>query len=611
MTKPTLPHQDPHADRRAAQLAEQQQVWHLDKSYHGLVFADPDSVVRSVQMTLFARIWVRFSWGTNLDALVGLGPGEVVVILWHKLQTRWNSFRTRWEHAFDGPRERLITRFSRVIRRLNGRLTTRIWQPETPDRTPRPWSERQPLTEQQLKQTLPALPKPASYDRWRDDEFFAWERVAGQVPILIEWIEPGSLKTVLRKLPITPTRYAEARPGDTLDGAEADGRLFVVDLAVLDGIESGVSFGWRKWLTAPVALFALTSDRQHLLPVAIQCGQDPADTAYFTPSDGERWQLAKIHFQVAESNYHGVVEHGTLCHMLVGAIGVSARRQLAPVHPLRVLLEPHIEHTIGVNIATRSLFGPGGLTTELQSVSLKGTVDLSLRGWRTFDWRERSTEREFSRRGVQDPEILPIYPFRDDSERVTAAIRDFVTAYVDLYYGSDEEIIADRELSAWFDEMAATDIPDGVEIATITRPTTRQDVAAFFTDLIWRISPYHAVINYRVYESMGFVAFTPTAAYAPPPDQALDYGPEDWLWSMPPQDAIDAQVEDTWNVSSTRMNHLGHYGRHFRDKRVRPLIRTFLDDLDRVEQEITHANKGRMVDFDTLLPSNLTNSIHI
>lgn len=611
MTTPTLPQHDRNPERRAHRLVDQQRVWHLDKSYHGLVFADPDSVFRDEEMRLFGRFWQRYSWGTGLDALAGIGPKEVAVILWHKLQTKWNSICTRWAQAHDGPRNRLITRLTRILGRLDRRLTARIWHPSASDGTPRPWSERQPLTAEQLSQTLPTLPKPASFTRWEDDEFFAWERVAGQVPIMIEWIRPGEFGPVGQKLPITPDRYAEARPGDTLEDAEADGRLFVVDFAVLEGIDTGVSFGWRKWMTAPIGLFALTADRSRLMPVAVQCGQDPTQTSYFTPADGEHWRMAKIHFQVAESNYHGVVEHGTLCHMLVGAIGVSARRHLAPNHPVRVFVEPHLERTIGVNIATRSLFAPGGLTTELQSVSIEGTVDLSLRGWRSFDWKERSTEREFARRGVLDHQVLPVYPFRDDSQRVTAALHEFACGYVELYYDGDDEVAGDGELRAWFAEIQAVEGPDAVEMPSIETPTTRTELSTFLTDLLWRISPFHAVINYQVYEAMGYVPFTPTAAYAPPPRADLEYGPDCWLWTMPPQEGVDAQVEDTWNVANTRMNHLGDYGHHFRDRRVKALVREFRARLQRIEREIELVNQERLVPFTTLLPSNLTNSIHV
>ncbi len=611
MATPTLPKDDPNPEQRAVERAARREIWQLDKSYHGLVFADADSVLRDLEYRLCHRTYPTFSWGTTLDIIAGLGLRETMLIAKHARQTKANAKAVAHLISHDGAPERLSNRVARAAGRLNQKVTDRIWHPEHPDGTPRPWSERQPLTKEQLLQTLATLPKPDSYAHWDEDAFFAWLRLAGQNPILLEWVPPGELASLQAKLPLTPERYAEARPDDTLDAADRDGRLFVIDLGILEGIETGVSYGWRKWMPPAVAVFALEPDRSQLWPVAIQCGQDPATTPYFTPADGEHWRLARYQYLASESNYHGVVEHGTLCHMLAGALAISARRNLAPNHPMMVLLEPHIERTVGVNLATKDLFEPGGLTPTLQSVSVRGTAQLSKKGWSMFDWTERSTEREFARRGVASHDVLPDYPFRDDSERVTLAIRRFATGYVEHYYPSDDAVDQDPELIDWFAELQAVDGPNAVEMPTIPRPRSRAELAAFFTNAIWRISPYHAVINYRVYDDMGFVLCNPTATYAPPPDPDVDYGPDDWLFLFAPLEGVDAAIADTWNVSNTRMNHLGDYGCYLTDPAVRPLVDAFHADLAVVEREITDHNLRRYVPFTTLLPSNLTNSIHI
>ena len=44
---------------------------------------------------------------------------------------------------------------------------------------------------------------------------------------------------------------------------------------------------------------------------SFETGMQPLQ-AVFTPADGMAWQLAKTTFQVAESNYHGIVEHGSI-----------------------------------------------------------------------------------------------------------------------------------------------------------------------------------------------------------------------------------------------------------------------------------------------------------
>ena len=611
---PSLPRHDLDPADRARAIELDREVWKFDHSWHGLTFPDPNSLLRAREAQVFGRV----VWSPNVsemsNVVLGVGWRWLLLSIGYGMRSGLNNLVARRLLADDQPPVSLAANVRRRLDTINGRVTKWIWAPHSPDGTPRPWTERAPLRLLQYEQALPLVPRPASISVWQDDTYFAWQRLAGTSPVSLRWLPPGGLTQFKQRMPVTASQFAAARPGDTLGAAEAEGRLFTIDYAILEGIEAGQSWGWQKWLTAPIALFALTPDRATLMPVAIQCGgQHGPDTPIFTPADGMAWQLAKTTFQVAESNYHGIVEHGVHCHIMMGAIAIAMRRTLAPWHPLRLLLEPNVEGTIPIDLATKALFEPGRRTTTLQSVSARGVVDLVARAWRGFDWNEQSGDESLARRGVLDRDVLPTYPMRDDILPFGPAIERFVEGYVALYYALDADVQGDPELTAFLAELRA---PTGADVPTINageeRVLSRGQLVRLLRDIIWRAAPYHAVINYSIYEAMVYQPNMPTAAFAPPPAAGVSYELEDLLAMFPPRQGCTGAVNDGLQVANLRLNRLGYYRpHHFSDALVAPLVTTFQRELATIATAIDEANRERLFPYTVLEPAKVTASIHV
>ena len=116
--------------------------------------------------------------------------------------------------------------------------------------------------------------------------------------------------------PVTTAQYARAIPGDTLDRALAEGRVYLADYALLDGAQDGSFPAAPKFLSAPLALFAVEPVGKAFMPVAIQCGQLPGPTTpVFTPTDGTAWLMAKSVLEVADGNYHQAITHLGRTHL--------------------------------------------------------------------------------------------------------------------------------------------------------------------------------------------------------------------------------------------------------------------------------------------------------
>ena len=154
---------------------------------------------------------------------------------------------------------------------------------------------------------------PEVADSFRDDEAFAYWRVAGPNPLLIRRVD-----ALPANFPLGEEQFRRVMGADdSLLEAAASRRLYLLDYAELgklapsgavDKLLTGTGFAY-----APIALFALGKDRARLLPVAIQCGQDPATHPMFVrPAESESdlyWQMAKTVVQVAEENYHEMFVH--------------------------------------------------------------------------------------------------------------------------------------------------------------------------------------------------------------------------------------------------------------------------------------------------------------
>jgi arachidonate 15-lipoxygenase len=588
MTIPTLPQNDRRPDDRLAALATSRAQVDFDRSRPGFVF--PSDVPPGQALS--------FEWDLKAESLAAATeladiPGALKIA------------------ADNG--QTTAERLTSVAGLLQHWLAHRPDGPPRPFR-PQPWTARPPLTMAEQGLLLGELPRTEGMARWDEDFYFGWQRIASDETGLLQLVTEQTAPALLARIPLDPRVFARVRPGDDLARAIAEHRLMMCDLTILDGVPAGFSDEWRRWLPAPIALFVLAPDRKSLWPVAIQCGPINGDmNPVFTPLDGQAWRMARICYNGAESTYHGVVEHGALCHLMMGAIAVAMWRCLAPTHPLRVLLEPHFEMTVGIARSTVELYVPGGRTPELQSISVDGIPTLTDRGWSSFNWHDRSLDRHFESRGLGSRDVFPDLPVRDDLHIYTVAIKRMAKSYVDLYYPSDEDVQGDTELVSWVRTIRA---PDGADIPTFGNANGRIDtvdeLVEAIASIIWRASPWHAVVNYPVYETTAYAPAYPASLFGPPPRAGQTYVEADFLGLLPPEKVSRSLLVDLVQVSNLRMNRLGHYpAGTFQDPRVGWLVDEFQQELEAIAVQIRERNRFRTIPFPFLDPSLVTASVHI
>jgi arachidonate 15-lipoxygenase len=445
---------------------------------------------------------------------------------------------------------------------------------------------------------------PVSKD-YAQDDCFAGMRVAGPNPVMLKRMTARD-----SRFPLADEDFA---PNDSFDAAIAEGRLYLADYAVLEKVECGNFPHGQKFVEAPLALFVVNKGTRRLTPVAIQCRQQPGpNNPIFTPKDGWNWLIAKTIVEIADGNVHEAATHLGRTHLLMEPFAISTYRQLAPNHPLALLLRPHFHGQFAINDAAwRSLIADKGGVDKL----LGGTIRSSrmLAGTAVIDARvqELYLPRALAARGVDDRDALPDYPYRDDTALYYAVIQEWVASYLTLYYTQPSDLFSDNELHAWLAEIASS---EGGRIAGLPNDGavhTVQELIDLVSFVIFTCSVQHAAVNFPQYDLMSYAPMMPLASYRPAPASKAPATAEDYLAMLPPMDMAELQMELGYLLGTLHYSQLGQYDSgQFRDPRVAPLLQRFQHRLAEANATIAASNLTRRR-YDTLAAAGIPQSINV
>ena len=461
-----------------------------------------------------------------------------------------------------------------------------------------------------------ARPVPEIGYTFQNDDEFARLRVAGPNPMLIKGISG-----LPENFPVTAAQYSDAVPGDDLDSALADGRVFLNDYGELDVLVAGVWNGQAKYVFQPMALFAVPPGGSSLKPVAIQCGQDPSQYPVMTPTvDPTRkwgWEMAKFVVQVADCNYHELFVHLAGTHLVSETIAVATRRNLAEVHPLWSLLVPHFEGTLFINnLAVETLISKGGPIDAFFGGTITSSQLAAVKGRLSFDFYGKMLPSDMAKRNVDDCSKLSEYPYRDDAQLVWDAIQEWAGQYINHYYADDEAVTGDTELAQWANAIAH----EG-HMLDFGPITSRRQLTDVCTMIIFTASAQHAAVNFPQESIMTFAPAVTGAGWSAAPNRQDGHSKQDWVDAMPPMSLALEQLSSLVLLGSVYYRPLGQYDTNrypyepwFQDEEITgnegPLAR-FQAGLREVEERIIARNQRRMHSYTYLQPSLIPTSTNI
>ncbi len=487
---------------------------------------------------------------------------------------------------------------------------------ESESRSQSPKSALAGATLAQYNALFQAIPLPAIAGNFQTDASFAYLRVAGPNPTVLSRVPEAGLPA---NFPVTDQMYRSVLGDDALALALSEGRLYIADYAGLEPLCDGTFPSWQKYAFEPIALFAVPRKSAKpgprlLVPVAIQCGQEPAGNPIIIPSDGDAWLAAKTVVQIADGNHHELIAHLGRTHLLVEPFAIATPKWLNQQHPLRRLLEPHLEGTRFINWAAgKTLITPKGTVDKL----LSGTIDadrcaaVRVTASRTFD--ESFLPEWLAAQGLDDLEKLPVFPFRDDAMLLWDAIGQWANAYVALHWPADEDVRNDVELQAWARDLAAF---HGGRVAGFgDAPAGGIRTAAYLAGavqmIIFTASAMHAAVNFPQADIMSYAPAMPLAGYTAGPAQGTPTSREDWLRLLPPIPQALAQLNLGYLLGSVHYTVLGLYGPgHFSAPAEVAALRVFQRRLLEITAIIGLRNRLR-APYPYLSPDRIPQSINI
>ena len=290
---------------------------------------------------------------------------------------------------------------------------------------------------------------------------------------------------------------------------------------------------------------------------------------------------------------------------------MAARRRLAATHPIMVLLAPHLQHTLAINeLAKRELLAPGGEVDDLLAGTRAGSLALIRRAVERFELGPALFDEDLRRRGLDDRDALPIYPWRDDGAPLWDAIQRWVGEYVDRYYPDEVYRARDHELRAWLDELAD---PEGAALTGLGRLDGLPALKRLLSFLVFTCSALHSAVNYSQYALAGHMPSMPCAAFAPAPTLETPDTPRSWDAMLMPPELAARQLEFFYRQSELRLNLLGEYPRagFTDDERIAAALQRFRRRLDALDVESRARDQYRPRSYPWLQPSRIPASVHI
>jgi len=475
---------------------------------------------------------------------------------------------------------------------------------------------------------------------WQDDKTFASQRLAGLNPMAIRRVTIhgkvgtswDSLKPKLSPVITDVTVQYFLGPQSSFARAIEECRLFVCDYVALKQAKAaddapGAQKG--QFLMGPIALYVRTDDFPGLQLAAIQIDQSrnvdgnndyPAMMAADATKAGNanRWIMAKMFVQAADLNFNQAVNHLGETHLIEEAFALATRRQLAPQHPVNILLSHHFRALLVINkLGELTLLNKEGLVQKILEGGLKGALTLIQDAYDTWTFESLDFPCRILARGLDfNSSSLKYFPYRDDGELIWNTLHDYVNEYLGLYYKSDQDVQEDYELQAWAKEIASGDY--GHIKGFNSQIKSLKEFCTIVQRLIWTAGPQHAAVNFPQIDYAAFIPNLPGATYAPPPANFTTVPVEagDLLALLPPAVQTGIQMKTTYALAGFQFDKLLDYYSSL-DCEPGNVCKKFFDELNgRVAETIRKRNKDReatqgLLPYRFLLPANIPNSTSV
>ena len=217
------------------------------------------------------------------------------------------------------------------------------------------------------------------------------------------------------------------------------------------------------------------------------------------------------------------------------AYNIATMRTIPDAHPLYKLLRPAFRYTVAINAQARNvLVNEGGIIDVIFSVSKTQLIE---RCNEIYSVHWSNIKRNLEERGVDNPDKLPNYFYRDDGVRLWDAIEAYVRSILDLFYTNDNEVQEDSEIRDWTNEIHNFAFPafhgGPMGHGFPQQIHTKDELVEYCTLIMFTASVQHTAVNFGQLQMYGFIPSSPFRMRRPTPTQKGLTTYEDILEALP------------------------------------------------------------------------------
>lgn len=457
------------------------------------------------------------------------------------------------------------------------------------------------------------FPNSTMRENFLDNKYLGYQRVAGMNPVVIEGV------TINNPLPSTFVISAKhlGMSEDDFNDLYQDNRFYMTNYAMLKPLfdNPGDVKGVRKYIMPAIALYIMQEDGT-LAIAAVQLDAtkktNKSTNPIITPDD-ERWNMARTYIQAADGTHQELWTHATRIHYVLESVIMVSWRQLAENHPLLILLKPHLQFTLSVNVNPLFEKEPDGSIPAFGKMfpcDNDALVAFMGEGMRSYSFKEFLLPRDLERRHVMDQRL--VYPYRDDGLLMWEEIERFVSEYIKVWYKTDADVQQDYELQKWAQELGGSREEKNCGLTDFpTEFTQVKQLVDIVAHIIFIATAHHSSVHYPQYECAGFPPNLPFSAYVAPLTDPKKYQTESGLVKFFPPYAQALEQAFIFYLTNFKVNRIGQFDKAGLSGDVKAIINKHQDNLTLIHKKIVERNKKRPYNYQYMDPKNVPNSVTV
>mmetsp|Transcript_22280 Transcript_22280/g.50957 ORF Transcript_22280/g.50957 Transcript_22280/m.50957 type:complete len:1024 (+) Transcript_22280:80-3151(+) len=310
------------------------------------------------------------------------------------------------------------------------------------------------------------------------------------------------------------------------------------------------------------------------------------------------WEHAKFVWRCSAITTMTAINHLTYTHWVQGnALKTALKEAFGPNHPLRRLMHVNQFNTAFINVQSyQTLFPENGFLHHISSFTYPALEGVFKAAIEAFEYK--TLPQQFKDMDLPD-EVKSKLPMFEDGLPLWKALRDFFGKYLDLYYPSDEALLADPEVKVYWEFKSCPPYKKG--LPALSKSSLADQLAQVCFDVI------------ATHEFVGSVA-----GYVADPSGAF-------LQVRPGQDMADIQqlIQTMTLTAATgkpmplyiddwkRMLDLGASAKVNKFKEASVLWDSMKADLVKLGQQVDERNKTRSHPFPHYHPAYLECSVNL